>query len=104
MDIINLEQGGVIELDLTADGFTDTYEMDFPRNLQIVRTTGTGNPLIALQISNDGVNWSDWEISGFIFKDLNWMFEFELIKQTLFRISWLSNSSTGTFTANFNRI
>ncbi len=106
MALLYLEQGGLTELDLTTDGNTDTFKMEFlndaSKDFQIVRTTGTGNPFITFQISNDGVNWSDWEIAGFIFKDPNHLFEFEKTKHTFFRLSWLSNTSTGTFTANFN--
>ena len=109
MGLLYLEQGsGNYDLDVSVDGFTDTFKMDFLNNVgkdfQIVRTSGTGNPLITFQISNDGINWSDWEIVGFIFKDNNWMFELEKTKHTFFRLSWLTNSSTGTFTANFNVI
>ena len=108
MSLLYLKQGGVQELDLTSDGNTDTLEMNFfneeGKDFQIVRTTGTGNPLITFQISNDAVNWSNWEIEGFIFKNPNHLFEFEKTKHTFFRITWLSNSSTGTFNANFNII
>lgn len=108
MSLLYLEQGGVQELDLTSDGNTDSFQMQFlndlGKDLQIVRTTGTGNPLITFQISNDAVNWSNWEIEGFIFKNPNHLFEFEKTKHTFFRITWLSNSSTGTFNANFNII
>ena len=108
MSLLYLEQGGVQELDLTSDGNTDSFQMQFlndlGKDLQIVRTTGTGNPLITFQISNDDVNWSNWEIEGFIFKNPNHLFEFEKTKHTFFRIAWLSNTSTGTFNANFNII
>ena len=108
MSLLYLEQGGVQELDLTSDGNTDSFQMQFlndlGKDLQIVRTTGTGNPLITFQISNDAVNWSNWEIEGFIFKNPNHLFEFEKTKHTFFRIAWLSNTSTGTFNANFNII
>jgi hypothetical protein len=107
MAVLNLKQGGNIDFDLTADGVTDTYNMDVnPEglDLQIIRspTANVGQPLITLQISNDNTNWDDWEIEGFIFKDLNNMFIISRPKRTFFRISWLSNSSTGTFQANFN--
>ena len=106
MGLLYLKQATLQELDLSSDGFTDTLDMDFLNNagkdFQIVRTTGTGQPLISFQISNDGVNWANWEVEGFIFKDPNSMFIFSMTKRTFFRISWLSNSSTGTMTANFN--
>ena len=103
-----LTQATLEDLDLSTDGNTDTIFMSFEfngeRDLQIVRSpiAQVGNPLLTFQISNDGVNWSDWEIVGFIFKDDNHLFEFERTKSTFFRIKWLSNSSTGTFKANFN--
>ena len=103
--LVFLKQSGIDDLDLTSDGFTDTLDLQFLNNvgkdLQIVRTTGTGQPLISFEISNDGINWDGWEIEGFIFKDLSHTFEFERTKDMLFRLSWLSNSSTGTFKANF---
>ena len=106
MALLYLEQGGNTELDLTTDGNTDTFDMNFLNNIgkdfQIVRTTGTGQPLITFQISNDGINWDSWEVEGYIFKDPNAMFLLSQTKHTFFRLSWLSNSSTGTFTANFN--
>jgi len=106
MALLYLKQGGLDELDLSSDGFTDTFEMSFQndggRDFQIVRTTGTGSPIINFQISNDNINWSNWEVEGFIFKDPNFMFILSQTKQTFFRLSWLSNTSTGTFTANFN--
>tara|TARA_R110000787_G_scaffold7178_1_gene24682 strand:+ start:7963 stop:8286 length:324 start_codon:yes stop_codon:yes gene_type:complete len=106
MATLNLEQSGLIEFDLTSNGFTDSYEMGIANNngvdLQLIRTTGTGNPLITFQSSNDGLNWANWEVEGYIFRDPNSMFAFSFTKRTFFRVSWLSNSSTGTFTANFN--
>jgi hypothetical protein len=106
MALLYLTQSDNTELDLTTDGNTDTLEMNFlhdaGKDLQIVRTTGTGQPLITFEISNDGVNWNSWEVEGFIFKDLNSMFLLSQTKHTFFRVLWLSNSSTGTFTANFN--
>ena len=108
MSLLYLEQGGVQELDLTSDGNTDSFQMQFlndlGKDLQIVRTTGTGNPLITFQISNDNTNWANWEVEGYIFKDPNDMFIMSKTKHTFFRIAWLSNSSTGTFNANFNII
>lgn len=106
MGLLYLTEGGNTELDLSSDGFTDTLEMNFlhdaGKDFQIVRTTGTGQPLITFEISNDGVNWDSWEVEGFIFKDSNSMFLLSQTKQTFFRVLWLSNNSTGTFTANFN--
>ena len=106
MALLYLEQGGNTELDLSSDGFTDTLEMNFlhdaGKDFQIVRTAGTGQPLITFEISNDGINWDSWEVEGFIFKDLNSMFLLSQTKHTFFRVLWLSNTSTGTFTANFN--
>jgi hypothetical protein len=106
MALLYLKQNGNTELDLTTDGNTDTFEMNFLNNLgkdfQIVRTTGTGNPLINFQISNDGVNWSNWEVEDFVFENPNSMFEFCETKNTFFRVSWVSGGSSGTFTANFN--
>ena len=108
MALLYLEQGGNTELDLTTDGFTDTFDMNFLNNagkdFQIVRTTGTGSPLITFQISSDGTNWASWEVEGFIFKNPNFMFILSQTKNTFFRLFWLSNTSTGTFTANFNVI
>lgn len=110
MGLLYLTQGGLQDLDLSVDGFTDTLDMaflnDIGKDFQIVRNPvgNVGQPLITFQISNNGTDWSDWEIVGFIFKDENWMFEFEKTKHTFFRILWLSNSSTGTLTANFNVI
>lgn len=105
MSLLYLTQGGLEDLDLTIDGFTDTLDLQFlnNKNLQLIRTTGTGQPLITFEISNDDVNWDSWEIEGFIFKDPSHTFEFSTTKNTLFRLSWLSNSSTGTFKANFKR-
>jgi hypothetical protein len=106
MGLLYLKQATLQELDLSSDGFTDTLEMDFLNNagkdFQIVRTTGTGQPLISFQISNDGINWANWEVEDFVFSEPNSMFEFCTTKKTFFRLLWLSNSSTGTFTANFN--
>ena len=103
--LIFLKQSGIDDLDLTVDGFTDTLDLQFlnhaGKDLQIVRTSGTGQPLLSFEISNDGINWDSWEIEGFIFKDSSHTFEFERTKDMLFRVSWLSNSSTGTFKANF---
>lgn len=110
MRLLYLTQSNNQELNLTSDGFTDNLEMDslndIGKELQIVRNPvgNVGQPLITFQISNNGSDWSDWEIVGFIFKDSNWMFEFEKTRHTFFRLFWLSNSSTGTFTANFNGI
>ena len=107
MSLLYLKQGGINDLDLTSDGSTDSFEMQFLNDhnidLQIVRSQvdKVGNPLITFQISNDSVNWANWEIEGLIFRNDNHFFEFEKTKHTFFRISWLSNSSTGTFTANF---
>ena len=103
MSLLYLTQGGSEDLDLTSDGFTDTLDLQFlnNKNLQLLRTIGTGQPLISFEISNDDVNWDSWEIEGFIFKDTSHTFEFATTKNTLFRLSWLSNSSTGTFKANF---
>jgi len=108
MALLYLEQGGNTELDLSSDGVTDTFDMNFLNNIgkdfQIVRTTGTGNPLITFQISSDSINWANWEVEGYIFKDTNAMFIMSSTKKTFFRLQWLSNTSTGTFTANFNVI
>ena len=108
MGLLYLTQSSNTELYLSSDGVTDTFSMNFLNNIgkdfQIVRTTGTGSPIISFQISNDGNNWSNWEVEGFIFKNPNSMFLLEKTKHTFFRLSWLSNSSTGTFTANFNVI
>jgi len=106
MGLLYLKQGGNQNLDVSLDGFTDTLELGSlslsTKDLQLVRNTGTGQPLVTFEISNDSVNWSSWEVEGFIFKDPNFMFSFNQIKQTYFRLSWLSNTSTGDFTANFN--
>jgi hypothetical protein len=108
MALLYLEENGLTEFDISIDGNTDSFEMAFlndkGKDLQIVRTSGTGNPLITFQISNDGINWASWEVEGFIFKNPNHLFEFEKTKHTFFRVLWLSNGSTGTFTANFNVI
>jgi hypothetical protein len=108
MGLLYLTQSGSQDLDLSSDGFTDTLDMvslnQSVKDLQIVRTVGTGQPLITFQISNDGINWANWEVEGFIFKDLNSMFIFGQLKKTFFRINWLSNTSTGTFKANFNTL
>lgn len=104
--LYNLVQGGMTELDLTSDGFTDAVTLGIRINidLQIIRTTGAGNPLIDFQISNDGINWTSWELEGFIFKDQNNIFEIVQTKPTFFRLNWLSNGSTGTFTANYKEL
>jgi len=108
MALLYLEQGGNTELDLTTDGNTDTFDMNFLNNVgkdfQFVRTTGTGQPLITFKISNNGINWDSWDVEGFIFKNPNFMFILSQTKNTFFRLFWLSNTSTGTFTANFNVI
>ena len=105
MSLQHFTQGGLEDLDLTSDGFTDTLDLQFlnNKNLQIVRSVidNVGQPLISFEISNDDISWDSWEIEGFIFKDLSHTFEFNITKNTLFRLSWLSNSSTGTFKANF---
>jgi hypothetical protein len=94
------------EMDLTTDGFSDTTTLgvNISIDLQIIRTTGTGNPLLDFQISNDGVNWTSWELEGFIFKDPTNIFEITQTKPTFFRLNWLSNGSTGTFTANYKEL
>ena len=105
MSLLYLTQGGSEVLDLTSDGFTDTLDLQFlnNKNLQLIRSPvdDVGQPLISFEISNDDVNWDSWEIEGFIFKDPSHTFEFSITKNTLFRLSWLTNSSTGTFKANF---
>ena len=103
MATFDFKQGGSTSLDLSADGFTDTLPVlnNLPVDIQIIRTSGTGQPLLDFQISNDGINWVSWELEGFIFKDPTNIFEIEKRKRTLFRLNWLSNSSTGDFTANF---
>jgi hypothetical protein len=109
MALLYLTQGGLDDLDLTSDGFTDSFDNSFfggvPKDLQVLRISGTGQPLLTFEISNDGLNWASWELEGFIFKDLTHFFEFDsFTKTTFFRVSWLSNTSTGTFKAYFNTI
>ena len=109
MALLYLTQSTLEDLDLSSDGFTDTFDNSFfsgiPKDLQILRTSGTGQPLLTFEISNDGTNWASWELEGFIFKDLTHFFEFDsFTKNTFFRVSWLSNTSTGTFKAYFNTI
>jgi|TARA_R110002167_G_scaffold32022_4_gene104471 hypothetical protein len=109
MGLLYLTQGGSEDLDLSNDGFTDSFDNSFfggiPKDLQILRTSGTGQPLLTFEISNDGINWASWEIVGFIFKDLTHFFEFEsFTKETFFRVSWLSNSSTGIFKSYFKSL
>tara|TARA_R110000751_G_scaffold290380_1_gene397005 strand:- start:96 stop:425 length:330 start_codon:yes stop_codon:yes gene_type:complete len=109
MALLYLTQGGLDDLDLTSDGFTDAFDNSFfsgvPKDLQILRVSGTGQPLLTFELSNDGINWVSWEVEGFIFKDLSQFFQFDsFTKTTFFRISWLSNTSTGTFKAYFNTL
>ena len=111
MALLYLTQAASEDLDLSSDGFTDTFDNSFfsgiPKDLQFLRspTANVGQPLITFEMSNDNINWSSWEIEGFIFKDLTHFFEFDsFTKTTFFRISWLSNTSTGTFKAYFNTI
>ena len=109
MALLYLTQSTLEDLDLSSDGFTDPFDNSFfsgiPKDLQILRVSGTGQPLLTFEISNDGTNWASWELEGFIFKDLTHFFEFDsFTKNTFFRVSWLSNTSTGTFKAYFNTI
>lgn len=110
MGLRYLTQSGSQNLDLTTDGNTDTVDLyslgQLIADLQIVRSQvdKVGNPLLSFEISSNNIDWVCWEIGGFIFKDDSHIFEIERVKNTFFRISWLSNSSTGTFTANFNLI
>tara|TARA_R110002153_G_scaffold91647_1_gene223190 strand:- start:334 stop:663 length:330 start_codon:yes stop_codon:yes gene_type:complete len=109
MALLYLTQAASEDLDLSSDGFTDTFDNSFfsgiPKDLQILRTSGTGQPLLTFELSNDGVNWVSWELEGFIFKDDTQFFQFDsFIKTTFFRVSWLSNTSTGVFKAYFNTI
>lgn len=108
MGLLFLTQSGVQDLDLSSDGFTDTFEMNFAGNkgkdFQFVRSpvANVGFPIISFQISNDGVNWANWEVEDHTFDKLTEMFIFCETKRTNFRLIWSSNGSTGTFTANFN--
>jgi hypothetical protein len=103
---LDFTQVGSTSLDLTSDGFTDTLTFNNTNNvdIQINRTSGTGNPLLDFQISNDTVNWVSWELEGFIFKDPTNIFEIVSRKKTFFRLNWLSNTSTGSFTANLKDV
>lgn len=109
MALTYLTQGGSQDLDLSSDGFTDTFRQRSTNSsdLQIVRNPidDVGNPIFTFQISNDGISWSDWwVVEGFIWREDTYLWEFKESKQTFFRLSWLSNSSTGTFTANFKTL
>ena len=106
MALLYLTQSSNEELDLSTDGNTDTLEMNFlhdaGKDFQIVRTTGTGQPIITFKISNDGINFDNWELEDETFSDSSQMIIFCKTKHTKFRMYWLSNGSTGTMTANFN--